>query len=110
MYEGTYFVHTAVDQHRPVVGVELLAMSCFLFLVESFVSSGEGLCFPTAGRARLRGAHGMDECLLNERLAAKLAFFLLQTLACQNDEPRVDIIPLLSVWAFQMHLHLSASY
>lgn len=78
--------------------LKVLVVSCFMFLVVSFVSAAEGLCFPTAGRTRLRGAHGIDECQLNERLGAMPAFFLIQTSACQRDEHGGDIIPLFSVW------------
>lgn len=81
-----------------VGSLKAFAVSCVLFLVESFVSAAEGLCFLTAGRTRLRGAHEIDECQLNERLGAMLAFFLIQTSACQTDEHVRDIIPSYSVW------------
>lgn len=76
----------------------MLAVSCFLVLVVSFVSAAEGLCFPTAGRTRLRGAHEIDECQLYERLGAMPAFFLIQASACQRDKLGEDIIPLFSIW------------
>lgn len=85
------FMWTSMAQSHGKVVNCIETVSCFPFLVGSFVLSGEGLCFPSASRTRLRGAHWMDDCLPNERLAYMSAYLLFQTLACQSDKPSRDI-------------------
>lgn len=87
----TWLNHPVMVKHWLVLRTELLTVSCFPFLVGSFVLSGEGLCFPSASRTRLRGAHWMDDWLLNERLAYMSAYLLFQTLACQSNKTSRDI-------------------
>lgn len=87
----TWLNHPVMVKHWLMLRMELLSVSCLPFPVGSFVLSGEGLCFPSASSARLRGAHWMDDCLLNERLAYMSAYLLFQTLACQSNKPSRDI-------------------